>query len=110
MKVYNRSAITIGYKKPFIDWNNQLTPDFLIDENILGESKTYLTKEDFEDPNQLVKKYFKVIFELELEGIWTDEADWPQQRDFKTFMEWFSYEVSDWVVDLDTKPLISDDL
>ncbi|MBD0725109.1 hypothetical protein B6A10_07955 [Flavobacterium sp. L1I52] len=109
MKVYNRSAITINYKKPFVDWNNQLTPDFQMDENILGESKTYLTQENFDDPITLVEKYYKIIFELELEGIWTDEVDWPQKRDFKTFNEWFSYEVSDWVVDLDKKPLISDD-
>lgn len=110
MKVYNRSAITINYKKPFVDWNNQLTSDFQMDENILGESKTYLTQENFDDPIALVKKYCKAIFDLELEGIWTDEADWPQKREFKTFNEWFSFEVSDWVVDLDRKPLISDDL
>ncbi|WPR70664.1 hypothetical protein SLW70_12050 [Flavobacterium sp. NG2] len=110
MKVYNRSAITISYKAPFVDWNNQLTPDFQMDAGMLGESKTYLTKEDFEDANQLIKKYCKTIFELELEGIWTDENDWPQKRDFKTFCEWFHFEVSDWVVDLGNQPLIGDDL
>jgi hypothetical protein len=108
MIVYNRSAITISYKKPFVDWNNQLSPELQIDEAILGESKTYLTKPDFEDADKLIKKYYKEIFELELEGMWTDENDWPQERDFKTFNEWFSYGISDWVVDLDKSPLDGD--
>ncbi|MDI1234540.1 MAG: hypothetical protein PSX81_09680 [bacterium] len=100
MNILNRSAITISYKKPFIDWNNDLTPDMLLEENMLGESKTYLTNAFFDDAEKLMKKYFKDIFEMELEGMWTDENDWPQKRTFKLFNEWFNYEVSDIVIDL----------
>jgi len=72
---------------------------------------TYLlTNLDFENANKHIKKYFKEIFIEELNGIWTDENDWPQKRDFKTFCDWFSFEVSDWVQDLSTKPLFDDDL
>lgn len=53
--------------------------------DILGESHTYLTDPDFDNAEKHLKKYFKLIFEEELEGIWTDENDWPQKRDFKTF-------------------------
>jgi hypothetical protein len=105
MNTLNRSAITISYKKPFIDWNNKLTPDMTLDENMLGESKTYLTNGIFDDAEKLVKKYFKEIFEIELEGMWTDENDWPQKRTFKLFNEWFNYEVSDLVIDLSNKNL-----
>ena len=105
MNILSRSAITISYKKPFIDWNNKLTPDILLHENILGESKTYLTDELFDDAEKLVKKHYKDIFEIELEGMWTDENDWPQKRTFKLFKEWFNYEVSDFVVDLLRKNL-----
>lgn len=105
MNLLSRSAITISYKKPFIDWNNKLTPDMLLDENVLGESKTYLTDELFDDAEKLVKKYYKDIFEIELEGMWTEENDWPQKRTFKLFNEWFNYEVSDFVVDLSRKNL-----
>ena len=103
MDVLNRSAITISYKKPFIDWNNNLTPDMTLEENMLGESKTYLTNDLFDDAEKLVKKYYKDIFEIELEGMWTDEKDWPQKRTYKLFNEWFTYEVSDFVIDLSTK-------
>ena len=45
MKILNRKAITINYKKPFVDWTNALTPESPAKEaNILGESATYLIK------------------------------------------------------------------
>jgi hypothetical protein len=100
MKILERSAITITYKKPFVDWNNQLTPELPLHEDMLGESKTYLTKVDFDDADKLIRKHYKEIFEMELEGMWTDENDWPQNRDFQLFNEWFRYEISDWVTDL----------
>jgi len=105
MNVLNRSAITISDKKPFVEWNNNLTPDLTIDENMLGESKTYLTNELFDDAEKLLKKYYKEIFEIELEGMWIDENDWPKKRSFKLFNEWFNYEVSDFVIDLSRKSL-----
>lgn len=108
MEILNRSAITVRAKQPFIDWANALTPEFPMEIAILGESHTYLTNPDFEDAQKHIKKYFKQIFEEELEGIWLDENDWPQKRDFKTFCEWFHFEISDWVQDLSTKPLFND--
>lgn len=105
MNVLNRSAITITYKKPFVDWNNQLIPDMLLEENMLGESKTYLIAELYDDAEKLMKKHYKLIFEIELEGIWTYENDWPQKRTFKLFNEWFNYEISDFVIDLSNKNL-----
>ncbi len=42
MEIYNRSAITVTAKKPFIDWNNSLTPEMPMNINLLGESHTYL--------------------------------------------------------------------
>lgn len=100
MKITNRSAITINYKKPFVDWSNALTPELSMNENMLGESTTYLVKADFDDAEKCIKKYYKEIFELELDGQWTDENDWPQKMTFKLFNEWFSYEISDLVIDL----------
>jgi adenylate cyclase class IV len=100
MNVLNRSAITITYKKPFIDWNNALFPDLPIHENMLGESKTYLINEIFNNAGDVIKKRYKEIFETELEGICIDENEWPAKRNLKSFNEWFSYEISDWVMDL----------
>ena len=101
MKILNRAAITINYKQPFVDWTNALSPDYPERvANILGESTTYLIKNDFEDADKFIKKYYKQIFEEQLEGQWTDENEWPEKLTFKLFNEWFSYEISDMVVDL----------
>ncbi|MBK9224694.1 MAG: hypothetical protein IPO23_08825 [Flavobacterium sp.] len=105
MKILNRSAITVTAKQPFVDWANALTPEFPMQMRILGESHTYLTNPDFDDAQKQLKEYFKIIFEEELEGIWTDENDWPQKRDFQTFCLWFDFEISDWVQDLSKKSL-----
>jgi hypothetical protein len=100
MNILNRSAITVRAKRSFIDWANALTTEYPMDIDILGESHTYLTTPDFEDAAKHLKEYFKILFDEELEAIWTDENDWPQKRDFTTFCYWFHFEISDWVQDL----------
>ena len=100
MSVINRDAITITYKKPFVEWHNKLFNETNLLENMIGESTTFLIKAGFDNADKAIKKYYKVIFEAVLEGVWTDENDWPQKRNWKTFNEWFTYEISDWVVDL----------
>ncbi len=107
MKTLHRSAITINYKKPFIEWNNKLFPDLLMEENVCGESKTYLIDNIFDNAEEVIKKHFKIIFETELEGICTDENEWPKKLSIKLFNEWFSYEISDWVMDLSKKSIVS---
>ena len=44
MNVISRSAITITFKKPFVDWNSTLFHNLLLHENMIGESKTYLIR------------------------------------------------------------------
>ncbi len=107
MQVYNRSAITITYKLPFINWHNGLFPNHKIEEGIIGESTTFLIDSSFDDKSKIIEKHFKLLFETALEAMWTEEEDWPQKRTFKLFCEWFHYEISDWVYDLSSKPLKS---
>ena len=45
MNILNRSAITTTAKQPFIDWANALAPDLPLSLGVLGEFKTYLTKQ-----------------------------------------------------------------
>ena len=108
MEILNRSAITVTPKQPFIDWANKLTPEIPMRINILGESHTYLTDPDFDNAEKHIKKQFKQIFDEELEGIWQNENDWPQKRDYKTFCEWFHFEISDWVQDLSKESLFDE--
>lgn len=106
MQILNRSALTLGYKKPFIDWHDNLMPGMPYKENITGESTTTYLIPDFKgNANVVIKKYYKEIFETELFQIWNDEKDWPSQITIKLFHEWFSVEISGWVYDLDKKEL-----
>ena len=108
MEFLNRSAISVSPKQPFVDWANALTPEFPMEIDVPGTTHTYLTDPDFEDTDKQIKKYYKQIFEEELGGIWTDENDWPQKRNFKTFCEWFHFEISNWVQDLSRKDLFGE--
>ena len=105
MEILNRYAITVTAKQPFIEWANKLTPELPIEINFFSESHTYLTNPDLNNAEEHIKKYYKHIFEEELESIWTDENDWPKEIDFNTFCEWFDFVISDWVQDLSIKPL-----
>jgi hypothetical protein len=108
MNVLNRSAITITYKQPFIDWNNRLFPDMPMQVNTIGESKTYLINQIYDDAEKVIKKHYKEIFEEELEGICLDEEFWPEKRTFQLFNQWFTYEISDWVIDLSNQSMQSE--
>jgi hypothetical protein len=101
MQTSYKSAITISYKKPFIDWNNKIFPELPMEEDMLGESSTYLVKAEFDDPEMLLMKHFKQIFKAELENITDDEAKWPKPLNIDLFEDWFYYEISDSVTELE---------
>jgi hypothetical protein len=106
MKILERSAITIAYKKPFIEWNNAVCPEILMYENILIPSKTYLIEGISDNAKTTIEQHFKEIFEIELRGICSDESEWPSNRNIELFYEWFSCEISDFVIDLSNTKLI----
>lgn len=105
MKIINRSSITISIKKPFADWINKLDPEQPVHEMMLGESSTYLVKEMFDDAEDVIKKHFRNIFENGLMVMWINENDWPSNRTFKTFNEWFDYEISGLVYNTIKSPI-----
>ena len=102
MHIINRSAITVTYKKPFIDWHNNLMPG---NGNIIDESSNYLIPELADNTSDITKKYYLEIFETELFQMWTDENAWPPKITLKLFHEWFSVIISGWVYDLERKEL-----
>lgn len=101
METIYKSAITITYKKPFVDWNNKQYSELPMEEDMFGESSTYLTKAEFDDPEKLLLKYFKQIFKSELSIITDDEKKWPSPLTIDLFEDWFYCEISDSVVELE---------
>ena len=64
---------------------------------------------DGDDPEKLIKKNFKVIFEEELAGWYTDEETWPKKMDLRLFKQWFHVKVHEVVVDIGKKQPIAEE-
>ena len=104
MRLVNRAAITVKPKRPYIDWANTLDDDGpKITQEHLPERAVYLV-DDIEDfpgnMSEIVERHFAEIFEQELVAWHRIESDWPENRDFATFVEWFEVEVHSMILDL----------
>ena len=110
----NRSAITVRAKQPFLDWLRNLPdpvdPEFTLDR-VNCEPHVYLLPEYemINEQEQLLEQFYDIVFELELEGWWTDETDWPSHRDLEMFKQWFDVEFQSMIQDLTDEPLIDDE-
>ena len=109
----NRSAITVRAKQPFLKWLRSLPDPVESDmrlEEVNDESHVYLLPEYgmINEQEQLIKQFFDLVFESELEGWWTNENDWPSPRDMKMFKQWFDIEFHSMIQDLTDEPLIDD--
>ena len=97
----NRGVVMVRAKQPFLDWAAGLDDSGIVpDPN--GEQTVYLIPgyDDDEEASEILATLYPVIFENELCGWHTDEAAWPQGRDFAMFKEWFTVELHSVVEDL----------
>jgi hypothetical protein len=108
MSEINRSLVILKPKRPFLDWARALDEDDkdLTLEQLAEDSTAYLIPELWQDADEetFLKSSYDILFEEQLEG-WTDEADWPQQRDLKMFLDWFEVEFHSLVFDLCEGPI-----
>ena len=109
----NRSALVIKVKQPFLDWLKLLPdPSKVTLEEANRDSTVYLLSELWSDDAQeeMLKLFFGIIFEDQLNGWWTEKQDWPKKRDFALFKKWFDVELHSIVHDLVDAPLEDDDV
>ena len=112
-EIANRSAITVLPKKPFNEWArhyNGLTEEEL--EERLSERHIYLIDWFMKPINifYLLEPYWLGIFEHELSSWNFYDHEWPQNRDIKMFLEWFEVKLNDDLFDLETEPIIKEDV
>ena len=113
-RMLNRSAVWITAKQPFLDWLRQLpdpvgkttTLDSINDSpNLyLLPQYTYISEQ-----NGILEEYHDIIFEQELNGWWTDPSDWPVNRTYSMFKEWFEVIFHSMIEDLEYDALIDDE-
>jgi hypothetical protein len=99
----DRSAIILKPLQPFIDWCTNLYPD---DLETIKETKTYLVSYEIENLETWLKKKFDKIFQSELETWHDNKKEWPQNRNFKMFKEWFQVDMSKMVYDIERRPIL----
>src|SRR5207245_2805492 len=104
MRLINRSAIIVKPKQPYIDWANHCDDGGPILTLAAGRRDPHVfLADDLEDepePEKILKKYYKTIFEDQLSGWTTAEETWPRNRDLRTFLEWFDVDICTMVIDL----------
>ena len=109
MPLINRDAIVVKPKAPFFYWLKKIyfpeTPPQKLEEN-----KIYLLQENDteKDLTKYLKKHFDRIFCSELWSWHTDEKDWPQNRTYKMFIEWFEVEIHCMIHDMERFPVDKD--
>jgi len=57
-----------------------------------------------------LSRYFRQLFELELEAWSRDETTWPARRDLKMFRRWFDVVGESMVVDLGSGDLLVEEM
>ena len=104
MNEVNRGVLVLKPKELFLNWVNS-TDDagvVLTLDEVSRDCTAYLTPE-IEDDDELMgvlEQTYDLLFELELLGWVQDEAKWPTNRDFPTFLEWFDVEFHSMVLDV----------
>jgi hypothetical protein len=106
----NRSAVAVRPKQPFLDWVNSVEADSSVTLDDL--QKTLYLVPDYEDPEdaeKVLKRVYDDIFCRELQGWYTLESLWPQDRSLRIFKQWFEIEHFDLIEDVGHGPIENDE-
>ena len=92
MAYINRGCIIIRVATPYIDWARSLDDSGMIPNPETDEPTVYLIADyDVEEEAwEALEEKYEIIFEEELEAWHTDDTDWPENRTFELFKEWFT--------------------
>ena len=105
----NRSVAILRPKQPYLDWASQLDDGGVLPD-VGGEQSVYLlpSNEADHDGSLTVEQCYEGLFESELANWHQIEADWPQQRTYTMFKQWFSVEWHSVIIDMCADPLVDD--
>jgi len=104
----NRTAVAVIPKQPFLDWLEKTFFPGKLPQVLLEENTMYLLDaiDDKKSVEKWLKKNFDQIFSNELNEWTDDKKDWPKNRTYKMFAEWFDVKICSMIYDLGTSPLL----
>ena len=113
----NRAAVILKYKEPAVEWINTADPynddpEETVD-SVNIDRTVYLIRDESadtpEDVDEWIEMNWDVLFESELEGWYTDEELWPEDRSIGLFHKWFDVECHTLIVDTVDDPIEDDE-
>ena len=113
----NRAAVILRYKEPAVAWINEADPhsdpsEITID-SVNDDRTVYLIRDrDADTPADLeewIKLNYGILFESELDGWYSDEDLWPNNRSINLFRKWFDVECHTVIVDTVDSPIEDDE-
>jgi hypothetical protein len=113
----NRGALILRYREPAVRWIDDADPspssNRVTLESVNEERNVYLVGdragEDNKSLERWLKRHYAEIFEIELEGWYTDPDLWPKQRSYRLFKEWFEPELHTVLIDLGDGAIFDDE-
>ena len=105
----NRSGVLVRPREPFLKWAERHGDGVAYP---VGEERTVYLLPSYAmqaDVEEMLRHYYDIIFECELEDWMNDQSTWPSGRTYDLFCEWFDVEVNSVVIDLVAgEPLLED--
>lgn len=109
MTILNRGFAQVKPTQLWMDWalaNANETPFFTSNP----EATLYLIEEDFWEEEDLIKKYYKTIFQQECITVCDETERWPKLANHEEFLSYFSVEFGTFVYDLLKTDLVAEEI
>jgi len=107
----NRGVMVVRPRQPFVDWVCSFDDAGPVDPEDAWDSVNSFLVPEFDDPEETlawIHANVETVFDIMLHDWVTTETDWPQDRGWETFEEWFDFEYVDLAWDLVDEPLSSE--
>ena len=103
----NRNVLIVLPTENYLEWARK-NPDedlTLNLEELTADSTAYLIPEQEANAESWLKRNYKTIFEVELNGWCLDPSLWPKDRSMKTFRKFFRVYYCSSLIDLGNGPI-----
>jgi hypothetical protein len=98
----NRNVLVAEPTEVFLEWARKYPDEDagLTLKELVADTTAYLIPEQEADAEAWLRRNFRTIFDIELDGWCTDPARWPADRSYKAFKKYFRVHFCSSAIDL----------